>query len=380
MDDDHRCTGSLPISNLPCIEVVPLIRQSLPVNAVSGQEVTPRQHSPKEDSMVRINQRIARVAICFAAAISASAGLALADEPSKSSPSSCFSADSRDKSLREVPCDLSTIQVAARSGEVYAQNQLGLLAALSVENGRDIRDARSWFEKAARRGYAPAQVNLAVTYINGWGTPQNYGAALNWLTAAAKQNHPRAYANLGILYMNGLGVRRDYAEALKYLQLAANAGDAGAQANLGYLYDDGLAVVQDYSAAARWYRLSAEQGNALGQNNLADLYLRGLGVHQSYNDAFFWFQKSAQQGYTAASIKLGFLLMNGLGTAKDPATAYSWLLSASQAGDHRGDEYLHTLESLLSQRQLADARTRSESRPASSVRVTPQIVASSLVQ
>ena len=378
MDDDHRCTRSLPISNLPCIAVTPPIHQSLPINAVSGQQSnTLSRHSPKGDSMIRMNHRIA---FCLFAAISASAGLALADNPPKSSPGSCFSADGRDKSLHEVPCDLSKIQVAARSGEVYAQNQLGLVAALQVENGRDIRDARSWFEKAARRGYAPAQVNLAVTYISGWGSPQNYAAALNWLTAAAKQNHPRAYANLGVLYMNGWGVRRDYAEALKYLQLAANAGDAGAQANLGYLCDGGLGVVQDYSAAAHWYRLSAEQGNALGQNNLADLYLRGLGVHQSYNDAFLWFQKSAQQGYTAASIKLGFLMMNGLGTAKDPATAYSWLLSASKAGDHRGDEYLHTLETLLSQRQLADARTHLESSAPSSARLAPQIVASSLVQ
>jgi hypothetical protein len=118
----------------------------------------------------------------------------------------------------------------------------------------------------------PAQVNLAVTYMNGWGGSQNYGAALNWLNAAAKQGHPSAYANLGILYMNGWGVRRDYAEAFKDLEIAANAGDAGAQSNLGYLYDGGLGVVQDYSAAARWYHLAAENGNALGQNNLADLY------------------------------------------------------------------------------------------------------------
>src|SRR5690348_15883391 len=212
MDDDHRCTRSLPISNRPCIEVVRRIRQCLPIDAVPQPK---RRHSPrpssKGDSMVRIIYRIARRAIYLAAAISASAVLALADNPPKPSSGSCISADSCDKSLRELPCDLSRIQVAARSGEVYAQNQLGLVAALQVEHGRDIRDARSWFEKAARRGYAPAQVNLAVTYINGWGTPQNYGAALNWLTVAAKQNHPRAYANLGILYMNGWGVRRDYA-------------------------------------------------------------------------------------------------------------------------------------------------------------------------
>ena len=300
-----------------------------------------------------------RIAVCAGAALLVFASQTPADGTPKAK--SCFEADARDKSLREVPCNIATLQLAANSGEVYAQNQLGLVSALRVANGGDVREARSWFEKAARRGYAPAQVNLAVTYINGWGTRQNYGAALYWLNAAAKQGHPRAYANLGILYMNGWGVGRDYAEAFKNLRLAADAGDSGAQANLGYLYDGGLGVMQDYSTAARLYRLSAEQGNALGQNNLADLYLRGLGVRQSYSDAFHWLEKSAQQGYTAAQIKLGFLLMNGLGTAKDPAAAYSWVLAASKAGDHRGDEYLQTLKSQLDQNQLAQGNTKLQS-------------------
>ena len=275
--------------------------------------------------------------------------------------SACFFAADKGKSLVQGSCDVRALQVAAKDGQVYAQNQLGLVSALVVAQGTDIRQARSWFEKAARHGYAPAQVNLAVTYMNGWGVSQNYGAALNWLNAAAKQGHPSAYANLGILYMNGWGVRRDYAEAFKDLEIAANAGDAGAQSNLGYLYDGGLGVVQNYSAAARWYQLAAENGNALGQNNLADLYLRGQGIRQSYPQAFYWFQKSAQQGHTGARIKLGFLLMNGLGTAKDSSAAYAWILSASQAGDHRGDDYLIELQRDLDQPHLAQATQQARS-------------------
>jgi len=269
--------------------------------------------------------------------------------------SACFFAADHGKTLTEAPCDVRALPVSAKEGRVHAQNQLGLVSALVTVRGTDIRQARSWFEKAARRGYAPAQVNLAVTYINGWGTEQNYGAALNWLNAAAKQGHPSAYANLGILTMNGWGVRRDYAEAFKYLQLAANASDAGAQSNLGYLYDVGLGVVQDYSAAVTWYRLAAENGNPVGQNNLADLYLRGEGLRQSYEEAARWFEKAAQQGHTGARIKLGFLLMQGLGIAKDPFAAYSRILAASKAGDHRGDEYLPALQASLDQQKLAQA-------------------------
>ncbi len=287
----------------------------------------------------------------------------LRDVPNRAAVNSdaCFFAADKGKPLVQGPCDVHALQVSAKGGQLYAQNQLGLVSALVVAQGSDIRQARSWFEKAARHGYAPAQVNLAVTYINGWGVSQNYGAALNWLNAAAKQGHPSAYANLGILYMNGWGVRRDYAEAFKDLEIAAKAGDAGAQSNLGYLYDGGLGVGQDYSAAARWYHLAAENGNALGQNNLADLCLRGQGVRQSYPQAFYWFQKSAQQGHTGARIKLGFLLMNGLGAAKDLSAAYAWILSASQAGDHRGDEYLTQLQRDLDKQHLAQATQQAHS-------------------
>src|SRR5262249_22888716 len=184
--------------------------------------------------MVHQTGNLTRIAFCAGAALLGLASRTPADGTAKPESTSCFEADARDKSLHEVGCNIATVRLAANSGAVYAQNQLGLISALRVTNG-DIREARAWFEKAARRGYAPAQVNLAVLYLNGWGTPQNYGAALNWLNTAAKQGHPRAYANLGVLYMDGWGVRRDYAEAFHYLQLAPDPAASRPQANLGYL-------------------------------------------------------------------------------------------------------------------------------------------------
>jgi hypothetical protein len=127
----------------------------------------------------------------------------------------------------------------------FTLNQLGLVSALVLGKGTDIRQARHWFEKAARRGYAPAQVNLAVIYINGWGTAQNFGAALNWLTAAAKQGAVRAYADLGVLYMNGWGVRLDYAEA-------RNTGAAAKASDFGY----SPAWVISTMAALEWFRIT----------------------------------------------------------------------------------------------------------------------------
>ena len=41
-------------------------------------------------------------------------------------------AEARDKSLREVRCNLATLKLSAKYGEVYAQNQLGHVSALRV--------------------------------------------------------------------------------------------------------------------------------------------------------------------------------------------------------------------------------------------------------
>jgi len=95
---------------------------------------------------------------------------------------------------------------------------LGIASILAIGPDCGEKEALKWFEQAAQRGYAPAEVNLAVMYANGWGTPANYGAALRWLRAAAEQGFARAYYNFGILFLQGQGVRQDYSEAFRWFQ------------------------------------------------------------------------------------------------------------------------------------------------------------------
>jgi len=241
-----------------------------------------------------------------------------------------------------------------------AENDRGVELALVLGPGRSLKDARKCFERGAREGYAPAQVNLAVMNVYGLGMPQNYGAALYWLKSAAESRNPQAYTNLGILYLKGWGVQQNYAEARKYFELAAEAGDTGAMVNLGYLADGGLGSAVDHKAAAEYYRHAAERGDALGQNNLADLYLRGEGVAQSDAQAFAWFEKAAEQGNTGARIKLGFMYANGRATKRDEETAYAYILAASIAGDARGVEYVRAIGAKLSAEQLESATKRAK--------------------
>jgi TPR repeat protein len=66
-------------------------------------------------------------------------------------------------------CDSTVVQKMARSGHAFEQNQLGIASILAIGPDYSQKEALAWFEKAAQRGYAPAQVNLAVMYLNGLG-------------------------------------------------------------------------------------------------------------------------------------------------------------------------------------------------------------------
>lgn len=88
------------------------------------------------------------------------------------------------------------------------------------------------------------------------------------------------------------------------------------------------------------------------------MYLRGEGVPQDNGAAFLWFQKAAAQGHTGARIKLGYMYAEGRGTRKDPEAAYSWITAAAMAGDPRGRDLLHSLERVLNEQQIGEARER----------------------
>src|SRR5262249_37532339 len=81
----------------------------------------------------------------------------------------------------------------------------------------------------AEQGFATAQNNLGVAYVNGQGVPRNYVEAAKWFRLAADQDDAIAQYNLGLLIAGGLGVWPDLTEAAKWFRLAADQGHPGAQ-------------------------------------------------------------------------------------------------------------------------------------------------------
>lgn len=242
-----------------------------------------------------------------------------------------------------------------------SDNARAIVASKAPETARTMQEAHKWFLKAARRGYAPAEVNLAVLSLAGWGAQASAGEALYWLHMAAQQGYAPAIFDLGILYLGGCGVRRDYVEAFRLFEKGALRGDPAAQTNLAYLYDQGLGVTQNRSQAAKWYRLAADQDEPRAQYNLGDLYLRGEGIERDESAAFGWFQKAALAGHAEARIMLGSLYAAGRGTPRDPAAAYMWLALAALQGDSRASGKLDEVKSQLTREELAEATVHAQS-------------------
>src|SRR5581483_8371088 len=157
----------------PCIEVRNRWDECFPN---PGQPIATLPAN-EDDNM---NYKAALASLLLLAAVAAQA----------SDPEPCnLAVVSRELPSKTKVCDSQTVTALARQGHVYEQNQLGLAAMLVLGPNVDLKTAAQWFQKSAEQGYAPAQVNLAVLYLNGWGVSRNYAAAQLWFRRAADAHY-----------------------------------------------------------------------------------------------------------------------------------------------------------------------------------------------
>lgn len=117
----------------------------------------------------------------------------------------------------------------------------------------------------ATEGDSSSQVKVADAYAAGTGAPRDsrqlaadLKQAATWYRKAADQNNMTAEIHLADLYRDGRGVARDMAEAAAWYRKAADQGDAGAQGTLGLLYSVGMGVARDDLEAYYWLSLAAD--------------------------------------------------------------------------------------------------------------------------
>ena len=230
-------------------------------------------------------------------------------------------------------------EIAYLKGVVYRDGFSG------VE--KDLRKAAQMFTIAANRGYAQAQLDLAVMYAEGIGVSRDLDKFLYWTEKAAEQGVVDAAFNLGYLYFSGGSggrVKVDYAKALKYLKIAVDAGRFAACPYLGAMYQKGYGVKADDREALKWFRMGAENGDALSENNLGYMYLKGLGTPKDPVKALEYLQKADAHGNRGAAVTLGFMYENGDGVRQDLSEARRLYLKAKENGAKEAEEALRRID------------------------------------
>ena len=232
-----------------------------------------------------------------------------------------------------APSDFASLERAAERGDARAQTELALLYAEGDE-GVQPNDEKCifWLRRAAESGHPRAQSLLGSAYGEGRGVLIDHQAAIAWHRKAAHQGESASRVALGRYFLSGVDTTFEPGRGMFLLRPAAEAGEAEAQALLGRVYLRGIGrrfVKRDTAEAKKWLTASAEQGFAQAQSDLATLYF-DEGDSETGMD---WLQQAAAQEQTEALTMLSQKYRDGDGLAADAARSEELLRRAATLGD-----------------------------------------------
>jgi len=150
--------------------------------------------------------------------------------------------------------------------------------------------------------------------------------------------------------------QRDWKQAVEWYSRSAEQGFARAQFELGGLYILGEGVEQDEGQGVEWLLKAAEQGLADAQFEIGNLYLAGANLEQDAELGLDMLTKAANQHHVPAQKQLGTMYFQGAGVAKDLVQAHLWFSAAALNEDRAAQGYLSTLESIMDESQIDEAR------------------------
>jgi localization factor PodJL len=171
-----------------------------------------------------------------------------------------------------------SLRVAAARGDPSAQFAVALRFA-RVGPQQDLAQAFLWCQRAAFKGFVPAQYRLAGLYERGLGVTSDFVRAREWYRRAAEGGHVKAMHNLAVFATRGRGGLIDYSEAARWFGEAAERGLRDSQFNLALFYENGLSVPQDAVQAYKWFALAARQEDRDAERR-RDQVAEGLAPHR----------------------------------------------------------------------------------------------------
>lgn len=167
---------------------------------------------------------------------------------------------------------------SARGGSANAQFSYANLLWQGTYLTQNRRVALDWYKKAAAQDHAEAQFFLGRLSLTGSEDktfekpfPQDQGQAFQWMQKAAKKGYAAAQLNLALMYQFGAGTSVDLAQSLYWFQQAARLDEPGIAYEFSRFYQIRTSPYYDQERALYWLKKAALAGHADANRELAAL-------------------------------------------------------------------------------------------------------------
>jgi TPR repeat protein len=147
----------------------------------------------------------------------------------------------------------------AQAGNPMAQSDYGYMYANGIGRQVNYERAYAWFSKSSMQGYHAGIYNMAACYEHGEGTNQDSVTALKYYTLAAKNGYLPAILKLALLKVNGIVQHSNPKSAIKQIMQSAKSGNPEDMFILGICHDVGFCVSEDINITERLMTESAER-------------------------------------------------------------------------------------------------------------------------
>ncbi|KAJ6236494.1 sel-1-like protein [Anaeramoeba flamelloides] len=195
-----------------------------------------------------------------------------------------------------------------------------------------------FYEELSDRGDSQAQNIIGEIYLKGKGHhKQNFKKAFDYFGLSASQGHLTAKVNLAKMYSKGLGVEQNYARAFELFVEASNSGDPNARYELGMMYLNGIGVIKNETLSKMYLEKAVYQGHIGAMFNLANMLRNGQGGKRDIITAFGWMERAAQLGYKLANYYLAEMYYQGDGTGKSCELSVKYYKKVVELGPWRGN-------------------------------------------
>ena len=250
------------------------------------------------------------------------------------------------------------VEQAAKTGDSFAQMQMGFLYELGFGVPKNYDQARIWHLKASKNNAQPYSLFVLGSYYwLGKGVVKDDKKAIEFLSQAADQKVYEASYNLGTIYLWGSNKTKPNGNlAQKYLEQAAQGDVLEAKLLLAKQYFFGWGGIPcDYEKARKWFSETAKANDAVGEYYLGRIYSEGLGVKNSMEDGIVWYRKSAEHGDKDAQLFIAIARLEGNGMVRDVWQGWQKIKSMADEGHPQsqaavGHYFLSGIESVIKKR------------------------------